>query len=184
MSMRVITGFARGRKLLTVEGLDVRPTTDMVKEAVFSIIQFDVEGSFFLDLFSGSGQMGIEALSRGAKFAVFVDSNKRAQETIRQNLIHTSLATNSRVVAVDSVSFIQSTKDVFDIAYLDPPYNKGILTEILPFVAKKMSETGIILCEHQSHENPPQEVLDFSISKQYKYGKIHITVYRRGVGAQ
>ena len=94
--MRVITGTARGRRLLTLEGEDVRPTTDRVKEAVFSIIQFETEGRAFLDLFAGSGQMGIEALSRGAKEAVFVDSATESVEIIRKNLGSTNLAQNDK----------------------------------------------------------------------------------------
>ena len=99
--MRVITGTARGRKLNTLEGLDVRPTTDQVKEAMFSIIQFEVEGAAVLDLFAGSGQLGIEALSRGARLAVFVEQSRKAQEVVRQNLLATKLAEHSRVTAME-----------------------------------------------------------------------------------
>ena len=123
--MRVITGSARGRKLKTLEGVDVRPTTDRVKEAVFSIVQFDVQGAAVLDLFAGSGQMGIEALSRGAKLAVFVDSSKRSLEVVRDNLKTTGLAPSSRVVTMDYKSFLAGTRDQFDIAFLDPPYHQG-----------------------------------------------------------
>ena len=112
--MRVITGSARGRKLLTLEGEDVRPTTDRVKEAVFSVIQFETEGRRFLDLFAGSGQMGIEALSRGAKEAVFVDSAKKSVEIIRKNLASTKLAENAKVVQTDWQSYLSVSGTQFD----------------------------------------------------------------------
>ena len=104
--MRVITGTARGRKLKTLEGMDVRPTTDMVKEAVFSIVQFQVPCASVLDVFAGSGQMGIEALSRGAARAVFVDNSRASQAVIRENLAATGLAKQARVIADDAVSFL------------------------------------------------------------------------------
>lgn len=177
--MRVITGEARGRRLKTLEGLSVRPTIERVKEAIFSIVQFDVAGSSFLDLFAGSGQMGIEALSRGAKLAVFVDENKNAQDVIRENLKMTQLTANSRVVAMDAASFLRGTKDKFDIAFLDPPYNKGIINEILPLITDSMSETGIIICEYELGEQIIDEVNDFYKSKDYKYGKTMVSVYKR-----
>ncbi len=177
--MRVITGSAKGRKLKTLEGLDVRPTTDRVKEAVFSIIQFQLPGAVVLDLFAGSGQMGIEALSRGAKLAVFVDADRRAQEIVRENLKTTGLSPNSRVAAMDAQAFVSSTKDVFDIAFLDPPYRKGLLDEVLPKLADKMSDTGVILCEHGKDEELPQRAGEFLKARDYRYGKIVVTAYRK-----
>ena len=103
--MRVITGTARGRVLRTLEGEDVRPTTDRVKEAVFSIIQFEIEGRRVLDLFAGSGQLGIEALSRGAASATFVDMSKDSLSTVKYNLEHTKLGDNAKVVQTDALSF-------------------------------------------------------------------------------
>lgn len=176
--MRVITGSARGRRLITLEGQDVRPTTDMVKEALFSIIQFEVEGAMVLDLFAGSGQLGIEALSRGARFAVFVDSARNSQEVVWQNLQNTGLGKQSRVAAMDSLAFLRSTKDTFDIALLDPPYHKGILEEALPLLAPHMSEGGIILCETALDEALPEKAGTFCKKKEYRYGKIKLTAYR------
>ena len=123
--MRVITGSARGRKLKTLEGLDVRPTTDMVKEAVFTIIQFRVPYASMLDLFAGCGQMGIEALSRGASRVVFVDSSRQSQAVIKENLTATGLMKQSRVIADDVVSFLSHASDKYDIIFLDPPYDEG-----------------------------------------------------------
>ena len=176
--MRVITGTARGRKLRTLEGNDVRPTTDRVKEAIFSIVQFEVQGAQVLDLFAGSGQMGIEALSRGANLAVFVDQSKQSLEVVRDNLKTTGLASNSRVVTMDYKSYLAGCRDQFDIAFLDPPYNQGILTEAIPLVAAHMAPGGIILCEHQKGEEVPETAVDFKLCMQYNYGKITVSSYR------
>lgn len=176
--MRVITGIARGRKLNTLEGREVRPTTDQVKEAMFSIIQFEVEGAVVLDLFAGSGQLGIEALSRGARLVVFVEQNRKAQEMVRQNLLSTKLAEHSRVTAMDAIAFLQGCRDTFDIALLDPPYNSGLLEKALPLLAPKMSAGGIILCESAPEETLPPKVGDFCIKKEYRYGRIKLTAYR------
>ena len=182
--MRVITGLARGRKLRTLDGLEVRPTTDMVKEAMFSIVQFEVEGASVLDLFAGSGQLGIEALSRGARFCVFVDSSRDSQDVTRENLQATGLAKNARVAAMDYLAFLRSTNDRFDIALLDPPYGKGMLQEALPLLAEKMSDQGIILCESRKEEDLPEEAGTFAVRKIYRYGKIKLTAYRRKEEAQ
>ena len=177
--MRVITGSARGRSLLTLPGEDVRPTTDQVKEAMFSIIQFEVEGAAVLDLFAGSGQLGIEALSRGARLAVFVEQSRKAQEVVRQNLLATKLAEHSRVTAMDAIAYLQGCRDHFDIALLDPPYRSGLLEKALPLLAPKMTPGGVILCESALDEELPQKVGEFEIKKQYRYGKIKITTYHR-----
>lgn len=176
--MRVITGSARGRRLKTLEGLDVRPTTEKVKEAVFSAIQFEIEGSRFLDLFAGSGQMGIEALSRGAYEAVFVDNTRNSIEVIKQNLQATELMQNAVVLNSDAYSFLNMTSQPFNIAYLDPPYNRGILDKILPLLATRMAKGGVILAETATGEEIPEIVGDFKITKTYRYGKIAVTVYR------
>lgn len=177
--MRVITGTARGRRLRTLEGLEVRPTTDMVKEAMFSIIQFEVAGSRVLDLFSGSGQLGIEALSRGARFCVFVDKARESQDITRENLQTTGLQKSARVAAMDYQAFLASTAEAFDIALLDPPYGQGILQDALPRVADKMSERGVILCESPRTETLPEHIEGFAPAREYRYGKIKLTVYRR-----
>ncbi len=177
--MRVITGTARGRKLAALEGVEVRPTTDMVKEAMFSILQFEVEGANVLDLFAGSGQLGIEALSRGARACVFVDSSRDSQNITRQNLQHTGLSSAARVAAMDYAAFLRSTKDTFDIALLDPPYEKGLAAEALPLLVGKMSPGGAILCETRKGEPMPERVGEFAIHRTYRYGKIALTLYRR-----
>ena len=176
--MRVITGSARGMKLKTLDGLDVRPTTDQVKESVFSIIQFEVEGARVLDLFAGSGQLGIEALSRGAQSAVFTDSSRAAVSVVKENLEHTRLAEKATVRNEDAIGFLKLTKDVFDIAFLDPPYGKGLIEKALEFLPDRMSENGIIVCETAKEETLPDAAGRFSKHKEYRYGKIKLTVYR------
>ena len=176
--MRVITGTARGRKLITLEGNDVRPTTDRVKEAVYSMIQFQTEGRRFLDLFAGSGQIGIEALSRGAQSVVFVDTKREAIEIIKKNLHATNLEKNAKVLQIDFKFFLEQADLVFDIAFLDPPYKTGMLQQALPLVAKRMAQGGLILCEHPTDEVVPEIVGDFVKDRQRRYGKIFITVYR------
>ena len=175
--MRVITGTSRGRRLVTPPGEDVRPTTDNVKESVFSIIQFSVEGRTFLDAFAGSGQMGVEALSRGAKKAVFLDNSRRSLDAVRKNLETTGLADKAEVRNTDTLSYLSGTAQRFDIAFLDPPYKTGLLQSALEILPKVMNESGVIICEHPFDEELPEETGDFIIKKNYKYGKIMITVY-------
>ncbi len=177
--MRVITGSARGKKLITLEGNDVRPTSDMVKEAIFSIVQFELAGAKVLDLFAGSGQLGIEALSRGASLAVFVDSSTDSVKVVRENLKNTGLAQNSRVVAMDSFAYLGGCKDEFDIVFVDPPYSKDIIPQILPKVVEKLNNNGIIVCEHDKKDLLPEEAGDFCRFKTYSYGRIALTTYRR-----
>ncbi len=176
--MRVITGSARGRKLLTLEGVDVRPTADRTKEAMFSSIQFDIEGAKVLDLFAGSGQLGIEALSRGAAGAVFIDRNKQAVEIIKKNLVSTSLAKKAIVLNTDADTYVSTTKEKFSFVFLDPPYDKGFLQRLLPLVENVVSPGGAIICEHPYGEELPEELENMKIYRTYRYGKTAVTVYR------
>lgn len=149
--MRIITGTARGTKLNTLEGENTRPTSDRVKEAVFSMLQFDIEGRAVLDLFAGSGQMGLEALSRGAARATLIDSNRDAAEIIIENAKKTHLFKQCRVTATDYASFIRGAagKETFDIIFLDPPYNTDLLPNALRLLAgAKLCAVGAyIVCE-------------------------------------
>lgn len=176
--MRVITGLARGRRLETLEGEDVRPTTDRIKEAVFSIIQFEVEGRVFLDLFAGSGQMGIEALSRGAKEAVFVDNSKKSIDTVKRNLRTVGFEDKARVFAMDYQSFLAMNTAKADIVFLDPPYRTGVLQNALELAAQRVKETGIIIAENPLDEEILSNYGDFVLDRQYRYGKIKISTFR------
>ena len=176
--MRVITGIARGRKLLSPEGLDVRPTTERVKEAVFSTIHFEIEGACVLDLFCGSGQMGIEALSRGAAKAYFVDNSSTSQNLTKRNLTATKLIKSANILCMDALQFLKTTQEMFDIAFLDPPYQKEFLPPVLELLSTKMRSSGVILCESNKGEELPSRVNDFCIFKEYFYGNTKITAYR------
>lgn len=175
--MRVITGIARGRRLIAPEGLDVRPTTDKVKEAVFSAIQFEIEGTYVLDLFAGSGQMGIEALSRGAERAVFVDSSQRAIRCINENIRNVKFERQSEVINRDSYDYIKLTRNMFDIIILDPPYRHNHIDNILPFVSKKLRDGGIVICEYEAEAEEPVAPENLSLRKTYHYGKINVSVF-------
>ncbi len=177
--MRVITGTARGRKLVSPTGNDVRPTSDMVKEAMFSILQNDIPGAKVLDLFAGSGQLGIEAISRGAEFCTFVDSSGDSVEIIKKNVALTKFEDKSRVSRMEAKSFLVSSRESYDIAIMDAPYNQGLITEILPLIAEKIAPLGIIVCESALKEEFPDSVLEFTRKKEYRYGKIKLTTYRR-----
>ncbi|MDD6275676.1 MAG: 16S rRNA (guanine(966)-N(2))-methyltransferase RsmD [Clostridia bacterium] len=180
--MRVITGTARGRVLATLEGDEVRPTTDRVKEAIFSIIQFEIEGRQVLDLFAGSGQLGIEALSRGAAYAVFTDMSRDSVDTVKKNLLSTGLASNSSVVQTDALTFLKNTKKTFDIVFMDPPYASGLLQQAIPLAAQHMSDGGVMVCEHPYGAELPETAGEFGIYRSYKYGKVGVTVYRKTEG--
>lgn len=177
--MRVITGSAKGRRLKTLPGLEVRPTIEGVKEAIFSIVQFEVEDAVVLDMFAGSGQLGIEALSRGAKKVCFVDNSAESVKIIRDNLKHTQLEANAVVSNMANNAFLRSTKEKFDIAILDPPYNHKLIQKTMPQLVEKMSECGIIICEHERETDLPVRFGDFAISKIYRHGRATLTAYRR-----
>ncbi len=176
--MRVVSGSAKGRRLFALEGMQVRPTTDRVKEAVFSIIQFEIEGRKVLDLFAGSGQMGIEALSRKAEYVVFVDNNKFSYDVINKNLEVTGFKDKASVILSDAISFLKKSNEKFDVAFLDPPYESDVLLEALKKLAEKMSEGAIIICETSEKEDLPFEIGRFQEVKTYRYGKTIITLYR------
>lgn len=178
--MRVITGKARGRKLVTVEGTDVvRPTTDGIKEAIFSAVQFEIEGRTVLDLFAGSGQLGIEALSRGAKECYFVDAAAVSIKAVRENLKTTELEQQAKVANMPFSAFLKSARAVFDIALLDPPYNYRLIQKALPLLTEKMSESGVIICEHEKECVLPKETGGFEIAKVLRHGRTAVTIYRR-----
>lgn len=182
--MRVITGKARGVALKTPEGMLTRPTTDRVKEALFSIIQFDLPSAVVLDLFGGTGQLGIEALSRGAKRAVFVDQRQEACDLIKENLRRTRLSQDARVVRSDYLQYLQRCADKFDIILLDPPYAEAFLENALKCIAEIdiLRSGGIIVTERPLGKELNYELPGFTHSRDYKYGKTLITLYRRETG--
>ena len=176
--MRVITGTARGRKLVEPKDASVRPTTDMVKEAIFSILQFDVPGRRVLDLFAGTGQLGIEALSRGARECVFVDNSPASLALVRKNLELCRM--QAQVVRSDALSYLKHCGK-FDLVLLDPPYAAGLYRDVLGalFMFDILNEGGIILVESPRNEPLPDAEAPYRRGKSYHYGKISLTVYTR-----
>ncbi len=180
-AMRVISGFARGRRLKELQGEDTRPTTDKVKEALFNIIQFDIEGRRVLDLFGGTGQLGIEALSRGAAHCTFVDQRREATTLIRENLKVCALDERSRVVQGDAMSFLASCGEKFDLIFLDPPYQTDLLPRCLESVARFdiLREHGIMVCESAADRDLPPLAPPYEQGRSYRYGRIRLTVFHR-----
>ncbi len=182
--MRVITGTARGRKLKSLEGLDTRPTTDRVKEGIFNIIQFDLEGRRVLDLFAGTGQMGIEALSRGAASAVFVEQRRDAAAIVRDNLKTTQLESRARVICGDAMAYLASAKEKFDIIFIDPPYADKLWSSALAAISRFdiLSNHGIIVCESPMEQEMPEMQPPYYLHRTYRYGRIKVTTYHREEG--
>ena len=178
--MRVITGTARGRRLNELKGSDTRPTTDRVKEGMFNIIQFDIEGRRVLDLFAGTGQLGIECLSRGARSATFVDQRSDAVRLIRENLKLTQLEERATVLLADYAAAL-SAGEQYDLIFLDPPYESKLLERSLQMISQFdiPREHGIIVCESSLEKELPALSSPYSKYREYRYGKIKITVYHR-----
>ena len=177
--MRIISGQARGRKLLAPEGLDTRPTTDRVKESMFNLIIPYIPADTVLDLFGGSGALGIEALSRGCKSCVFIESNKAAVGVIKKNLELSRQDSKAEVITLDAFTYLNRTSTKFDIIFLDPPYNKGLLAKAVELISTLdlLSENGIIVAESEvGGEEPPNGY--FEVLKRTKYGKTTVFVLR------
>lgn len=179
--MRVITGTARGVQLKTPDGLVTRPTTDRVKEAMFSIIQFEIPGAAVLDLFGGTGQLGIEALSRGARSAVFVDAGESACRLIRENLKKTRLEGKSKVIRSDYMEYLSRCREQFDIILLDPPYAEVFLENALKRITEIdiLRSNGIIVTERPLGKELTLNFQGYQQSKDYKYGNTLLTIYRK-----
>jgi 16S rRNA (guanine(966)-N(2))-methyltransferase RsmD len=173
--MRVITGAARGRKLAEPKGMDIRPTTDMVKESIFNIVQFDIEGRRVLDLFAGTGQLGIEALSRGAAAVTFVDQSKDAVKLVKDNLAHCGL--QGTVMQSDALSFLERCGK-FDLIFIDPPYATELVDKALEKIIRFdiLSDSGIIICETARDRDVSPLSEPYFIGKVYNYGKVKLTV--------
>ena len=184
--MRVISGTARGRRLKELPGMDTRPTTDKVKESLFNIIQFDIEGRTVLDLFGGTGQLGIEALSRGAQCCTFVDMSRQAAAVIRENVETVGFADRATVQQGDAMAFLSGCRGKFDLIFLDPPYQTQLLENCIQAVAKFdiLSEHGIMVCESALEKPLPELDSPYEKGKEYRYGKIKLTVYRRQGSAE
>ena len=179
--MRVIAGTARGTQLKTPDGMQTRPTIDRVKEALFSIIHFDLPGAKVLDLFGGTGQLGIEALSRGAASATFVDQAEPACRLIKENLRRAKLENGAKVVRGDYMEYLSRCREEYDIILLDPPYAEVFLENALKRIAEIdiLRSGGIIVAERPVGKDLPWEFPGFTRSKDYKYGTVLLTLYRK-----
>lgn len=180
--MRIITGKARGIKLVTLEGEATRPTSERAKEAVFSMLQFEIEGREVLDLFGGSGQLGLEAVSRGAARATICDRSKPAVDIIRKNAEKTRLGDSCRIICSDWEEALRrfEGRDKFDIVFLDPPYAEMLIPKVLPRLERLIKPTGVIVCESAEADVFGKSGMEdyYEVVKSAKYGVAHVTVLR------
>ena len=176
--MRVITGTARGRRLKTPDNYDIRPTTDNVKESLFNILQFDIEGRRVLDLFAGTGQLGIECLSRGAANVTFVDKDRNAVKIVRENL--KSCGLNATVLQEDALRILERGQK-YDLIFVDPPYDSDLYEAVLDRInlVDILSEGGIIVCEARRERGLPEMTAPYRKCKESCYGKVKLCLYKK-----
>lgn len=182
--MRIITGMAKGRALLTPEGLETRPTSERAKEAIFSMLQFELEGRRILDLFAGSGQMGLEAVSRGAASAVLVDRSPKAFGVLEKNIAKTGLSAQCRAVCADYADFLARSRETFDIVFLDPPYAGGVMGNALRMLYDEghLSSVAVLVCESDVRDilqEEPGLAMRYEVQKLAKYGIAQVTLLRQ-----
>ena len=177
--VRIIAGTLRGLTLDTPAGLDTRPTADRVKEALFSSLTPYLRGSKVLDAFSGCGALALEALSRGADFAVMCENNKSAYSVCRKNIEKARLSERTNLLLTDALSYIKNTTEKFDIIFLDPPYAKGLYENFLISAADKLTPGGLIIAEYEEAHTPVVPA-SLTVIKQKKYGRVNL-LYLSGV---
>ena len=183
--MRIIAGTARSLPLKTIEGMDTRPTTDKIKETLFNMLQFDVPGCYFLDLFAGSGQIGLEALSRGAAYSVFIENNRKAAKCIEDNIAFTKFDKVSKLLTTDVISGLHNLegKYTFDIIFMDPPYRQGLEEDVLRFLSKSdilKPDTKIIVEASLDTDFSYLDELGFDVLKFKKYKtNMHVFIQKR-----
>lgn len=178
--MRVIAGSARGKQLQSLPGEEItRPTINRVKEAMFSSVQFLVPGARVLDLFAGSGQLGIEALSRGAAQCTFLDASPDAVRIVTANCAAARVQDRARISCGDAFNYLHTARGPFDLALLDPPFDRGLLPQVLPLLARSMAPGGVVLCESERDAVLPSEAAGLRLVRQYQYGKILVSRYER-----
>jgi 16S rRNA (guanine(966)-N(2))-methyltransferase RsmD len=182
--LRIIAGYAKGRKLKSPENQDIRPTSDRVKEAIFSMIAFYIPGKIVLDLFAGTGNLGLEALSRGAKFSVFVDNNREALKLVNQNIKLLGYKDKTSVVfsdALKALDLFRKRNEKFDIVFIDPPYRQSLYGEIIQSIAENdiIDRSGILIIEHPADIKLKDEYEGLKKIKEKKYGNTSITILKR-----
>ncbi|MDP4118078.1 MAG: 16S rRNA (guanine(966)-N(2))-methyltransferase RsmD [Bacillota bacterium] len=181
--MRVVAGEAKGHKLISPNGLETRPTTDKVKESLFSMITGHISGALVLDLFAGSGSLGIEALSRGAEKCVFTDMNNEAVRHINTNLDHTKLQGKAEVIKCNALTYLKECDRKFDIILLDPPYHHGLAENALRIINERniLSDDGVISVETDDGELDLQRIGRLECIKDKKYGRISLKIYENAI---
>ena len=175
--MRIVSGKYRGRTLSAFDGDKIRPTADKVRESLFNILQIKVINAKFLDLFCGTGAMGIEALSRGAEKVVFNDFSRESLTLLKKNLEKIKVDDEYEIVNFDAVNFLKNTTQKFDIIFLDPPYKTELGLKSLPFVSNVLEDDGIAILEDEKEFSGEIEGL-ISFDKR-KYGRVHLTFFKK-----
>ena len=180
--MRIIGGALKGKKLCPIRGLTIRPTTDYLRESIFNILAGGVKDAVVLDLFAGTGSLGIEALSRGAATAVFVDKNPQAIKALTRNICACCLQGRSTILKRDilrGLSFLKSIDHAFELVFIDPPYDKGFVERTVQLLdrAESTSDGVSLVIEHSSREVLPKKVARFILGDQRHYGKTLVSFY-------
>lgn len=182
--MRIIAGEAKGKRLECRKGIDTRPTQDSVKESLFSIIAPYIPEARMLDLFSGTGNIALEALSRGAKRAVMIEKDQEALKYIIKNINNLGYENKSRAYKNDvirAIEILSRKGEKFDIIFMDPPYKDEVCERVIRAISKAnlLADNGLIICEHHIFEDLSDEVAEFRKTDERKYGKKSVTFYTR-----
>ena len=184
--MKIITGTAKGKSLKTLPSDDTRPTSERIKEAMFSSIQFDIESRRVLDLFAGSGQLGLEALSRGALSCTFIDSSREAIEVVKANIAHTGFGDKSKTLVSDAANYVRKAagKQTFDLVFIDPPYKSKCAVELLSKIERAgiLADGALVVIESGEEVIDLERLPKFEVTKAKQYGKktaLHIFIYRK-----
>ena len=177
--MRIVGGKYRGRTLVSFDGDKIRPTGDKVRESLFNILQFKISGANFLDLCSGTGAIGIEAISRGAKKVTFNDSSRESISVLKKNVEKLKLDENYVISNMTAQAFLTYTTDKFDLIFIDPPYNSGLINEILPLTANVLTENGTIIVEDEKSFSGTIDGLNKYDER--KYGRVYLTFFKREI---
>lgn len=183
--MRVISGALKGRRLAAVPGASTRPTSDKVKESIFNVIGPYFDGGSVLDLFAGTGSLGIEALSRGMDSAVFIDRDPKALQTVRKNIEACRLEDRARIFRNDArkaIFVLAKKKECFDLVFLDPPYRLDVVPELAAALIGRnlVRETAVIVAEHSADRELPERIESFFRWKSVTYGDTAVSFYRKG----
>ena len=181
--MRIIAGELKGRRLMTPQDNRVRPTTDKVKEAVFSMVQSYLPDGVVIDCFAGTGSLGLEAVSRGARHVYFIDKDKASIRLVKENVAYCGVGDRATILWADYERALGKVDQQADVIFLDPPYDAGIIEDVIGCIIEKdrLAEDGIIVCEHSFYDSMPEEISGLTVLKSKKYGKIGITVYHRPI---